>query len=126
MKVVDRRLFNRSAIEVDGDITWATKRFGRTKSHTLHVKTLDLSVDGARLIAEERPDLTPRSSCRLRFRNVEAEAIVLEIADRPDGFVQIRLALHHPPAEFLAAVEHWLPTEFPDHRPAVRPEWAGG
>lgn len=123
---MDRRLFKRSAIEVDGDITWTAKRFGRSRTRTLHVKTLDLSVDGARLIAEQRPELTVRSPCRLRFRDVEAEAFVLEIADRPDGLTLIRLSLHHPPTEFLAAVEHWLPTEFPDHRPDVRPEWAGG
>lgn len=123
---MDRRLFKRSAIQVDGEITWSAKRLGRTKTRTLHVRTVDLSVDGARLLAEQRPALKPRSPCRLHFRNVEAEAVVLEISDTTDGLIQIRLALHHPPAEFLEAVEHWLPTEFPDHRPVVRPEWAGG
>jgi hypothetical protein len=123
---MDRRLFNRSAIEVDGEITWTTRRFGREKTHAVHVKTLDLSVDGAKLIAEERPDLAVRSTCRLSFRNTESDAIVLELAATPDGATLIRLAMRHPPADFLAAVEQWLPTEFPDARPLFRPEWAGG
>lgn len=122
---MERRLFSRSEIEVDGEITWTSKRFGRTKTHSAHVRTLDLSVDGARLIAEARPDLSVRSTCSLRFRGVESQAIVLELTDTAHGAL-IRLALHHPPPEFLAAVEHWLPTEFPDMRPEVRPDWAGG
>ena len=123
---MDRRLFTRSSLEVDGELSYTVRRFGREKTRTIPVKTVDLSVDGAQVKAEQGHPLRRGDPCRISFRGVHSAASVLAIIEEPDGFSRLRLGLRHPSAEYLAAVEHWLPTEFPDARPAMRTDWAAG
>ena len=124
--MMDRRLFSRTAIEVDGELAWTARKLGRVRTLSSAVKTVDISVDGAQLIVEKGRSIEPGLACQLTFRAVATDATVLAVAEARGAARQVRLGFRHPSAEFLAAVEHWLPTEIRDARPAIRPEWAGG
>jgi len=88
---------------------WSTRRrMGGVKTHTAEMKTIDLSVDGAKVLLEKKHHLPPGASVRLEFRGESSPARVLESVKIDSDTRLIRLTLEHPPQAFMRVIDHWL------------------
>lgn len=110
--VGERRIFARTPVEVDGSLHWATKRLigAGTKPHEAEITTLDLSVDGAKVLLDKRHNLPPGASVRLMFGSESSPARVLEVIEARDGNQILRLNLERPDRSFMEVIEQWLDT----------------
>lgn len=106
----ERRLFERTPVEVDGQLHWATRKLiGKgVKSHVVDVTTLDLSVDGAKVLVPKGTQLPAGASVRLVFESSSSPARVLEVVQAREGMQILRLNLERPDREFMKVIEQWL------------------
>lgn len=107
----ERRLFARTDVEVQGEIHWQTRRrVGGVKNHIAPAQTIDLSVDGAKLLIHRSVDLPVGASIRLVFHDQWSPARVRQVLsnDEDPGTKMLRLQLEEPPAEFMRIIEQWL------------------
>lgn len=108
--MTDRRLFARTSIEVDGQVQWATKRrIGvGVKSHSTDVTTLDLSVDGAKVLLSKGVILPVGASVRLVFGSESSPARVRRVLSTTDSRKILCLNLEQPSRDFMKVIEQWL------------------
>ena len=106
---MDRRLGGRTKVFVDGDLEWATKRMiGGAKKHKVRVSTLDLSVEGAHLLAHGPAPLPPGASCRVVFDGVGVNARVRQLKSYDGGRQTVRVQFEHASDDFHKLIEEWL------------------
>lgn len=105
----ERRLVRRTDVEVQGTLEWATKRrIGGVKQHRAQVTTVDLSVGGAKVIAEPGVKLPVGASCRLEFEGESSPARILGV-QRNDARQQLfSMRLEHPPSAFMRVIDQWI------------------
>jgi hypothetical protein len=72
------------------------------------MKTIDLSVDGAKLLLEKKHHLPPGASVRIEFRGESSPARVLESVKIDADTRLLRLTLEHPPQSFMRVIDYWL------------------
>jgi len=108
--VAERRIVARTSVEVDGKILWATRRLigAGTKAHEADITTLDLSVDGAKVLLDKKHALPPGASVRIVFGSESSPARVLEVIEARDHNQILRLNLELPDRPFMAVIEQWL------------------
>jgi hypothetical protein len=107
----ERRIFARTDVEVQGDLRWGVKRrFGGVKDLEVPMQTIDLSVDGARVLVDNDVDLPTGSSLLIIFRDESSPARVRQVLTNPDDSKSkmLRLQLEHPPLEFMRIIDQWL------------------
>ena len=108
--MAERRIVARTPVEVDGKILWATKRLigAGTKAHEADITTLDLSVDGAKVLLDKKHNLPPGASVRLVFGNESSPARVLDVIKARGNNQILRLNLELPDRPFMEVIEQWL------------------
>ena len=108
--MAERRIVARTPVEVDGKILWATKRLigAGTKARDADITTLDLSVDGAKILLDKKHSFPPGASVRLVLGNESSPARVLEVIEARDDNQILRLNLELPDRPFMEVIERWL------------------
>lgn len=105
----ERRLFRRTNVEVQGVVEWATKRrIGGIKQHSVATTTVDLSVNGAKLIVDHKVDLPPGASCRIGLEDSSSPARVLSVQKNERGEHLLSMELENPPPAFMQVIEQWI------------------
>lgn len=106
---LERRLVGRTTVLVEGELRWTTKRaiLGH-RDHRVTVTTLDVSVDGAKLLAHEQAPLPAGASVRLSLDGHESVARVKSVTVNGSGRQVLGVQLESPSAEYLNYVERWL------------------
>ena len=107
----ERRVFARTDVEVQGHLRWQMKRrIGAMKTHTVPMQTIDLSVHGAKVLADRKVDLPVGASVRIMFHDESSPARVRAIVTNDDdpSAQMLRLQLENPPEDFRRVIEQWL------------------
>ncbi len=107
----ERRIFARTDVEVQGEIFWQTKRrVGGIKSHSAPMQTIDLSVDGAKVLVHKSITLPQGASVRVVFHDQSSPARVRQVLSNEEDkdTKMLRLQLEEPPAEFMRIIDQWL------------------
>ena len=107
----ERRIFARTDVEVQGHLRWQVKRrIGGIKTHTVAMQTIDLSVEGAKVLVDHKVDLPVGASVRIMFHDESSPARVRAVvtSDDDNSTKMLRLQLEQPPKEFMAVIEQWL------------------
>lgn len=119
----ERRFFTRKAVEVEGNLSWIGRgRFGAKKEKTSAVRTVDLSVDGAKLVVDPKSDVSRGQICEITFADRSSQAIVRDVIDRSGDTKIVCIQLHQPSSEFLQIIDQWLSPANEDHR-KFQHEW---
>lgn len=107
----ERRIFARTDVEVQGHLRWQMKRrIGGIKTHTVPMQTIDLSVDGAKVLVDRKVDLPVGASVRIMFHDESSPARVRAVVTNSDdpSAQMLRLQLENPPVAFMRVIEQWL------------------
>jgi len=107
----ERRLFARTDVEVQGELMWQTKRrVGGTKSHTVPMQTIDLSVNGAKVLVHHSVNLPVGASVRVILHSESSPARVHQVLlnDHDRETKMLRLELERPPESFMRLIDQWL------------------
>ena len=107
----ERRLFGRTDVEIQGTLQWAVKRrIGGIKQHEEPMMTVDLSVNGAKLLVDSKVDLPVGASCRVLFADQSSPARVRKVItnDADTDTKMLSLQLEQPPTEFMRVIDQWL------------------
>lgn len=119
----ERRFFTRKSVSVDGTLSWVGRgRLGGKKAKSADVRTLDLSVDGARLTIAPSADVAFCQMCEITFADQSSQAIVRDVIDKADGTKVLCIQLHQPSSEFLRVIDRWLSASNESHR-QLQHEW---
>lgn len=121
----ERRLFARTDVEVQGTLEWATKRLvGGVKTHRAPMSTIDLSVNGAKLLVDAKVDLPVGASCRIEFAGQSSPARVQTVTSDGKKTKMLSMELEHSPAGFMRVIEQWLDARA-GGRAFDEPTWLG-
>ena len=105
----ERRLFNRTDVEVEGTLQWATKRrIGGIKQHEVPMTSVDLSVNGAKLVVDGGTSLPLGASCRVAFADASSPARVRTVQTNAAGQKLLSVELENPPREFMSVIQQWI------------------
>ena len=107
---MERRMFHREALSVNGELKWYTKsRLGRKESHRSFIQTINLSLDGAKIELDGIYQFEVKSRARLQLGIAFTDVTVLEVGQE-NGFTTLRLVFMAPNTDFIAFLEENLPT----------------
>ena len=121
----ERRLFNRTDVEVEGSLHWATKRrIGGPKQHEIPMTTVDLSVNGAKLIVDGQTRLPVGASCQISFLDVASPARVKTVQTNVAGKKLLSVELETPPRGFMQVIDQWI-SQLPNGWEFDNSGWAG-
>lgn len=90
---------------------WQTKRsIGGVKTHDAPMQTIDLSVEGAKVLVHHSVKLPEGASVLVTLKDQSSPARVRHIVknDRDPDTKMLRLQLEHPPEPFMRIIEQWL------------------
>ncbi len=107
----ERRLFARTDVEVQGELFWQSKRIiGGIKNNTVPMQTIDMSVNGAKVLVHKSVDLPLGASLRIVFHGESSPARVREVLfnEEDRSTKMLRLELEVPPEAFMIIIEQWL------------------
>lgn len=105
----ERRIFARTDVELQGTLQWAVKRrIGGVKQHQVNMMTVDLSVEGAKLLVARSVDLPVGASCRIVFADQSSPARVRTVLSNDSDKKMLSVQLEDPPFEFMRVIEQWL------------------
>lgn len=105
----ERRLFGRTDVEIQGTLQWAVKRrIGGVKKHEVEMMTIDLSVNGAKLLVDSGVDLPVGASCRILFADQSSPARVRKVITNDTDTKMLSMQLEDPPIEFMRVIDQWL------------------
>ncbi|MFT7475160.1 MAG: hypothetical protein ACI81L_002097 [Verrucomicrobiales bacterium] len=107
----ERRIFARTEVEVQGKLQWGVKRrLGGVKTRAVPMQTIDLSVDGTRVLVDSDVDLPTGSSVLIIFRDESSPARVRRVLSNPDDSQSkmLCLQLEYPPHNFRRMIDQWL------------------
>lgn len=107
----ERRIFARTDVEIQGELQWQVKRrIGGIKTNKVSMQTIDLSVDGAKVLVDGKVDLPVGASVLIVFRDQSSPARVRQVlTDESDiDTKMLRLQLEQPPVEFMRIIDQWL------------------
>jgi len=93
---MERRFFNRVDVEANGELLWATKsRVGRISNHREYIKTVNVSMDGAKIAVPGYRSFPVGARARLKL-GIEFSEVV-------------RVTFVSPNHRFISVVERWMP-----------------
>ena len=105
----ERRLFARTDVEIQGTLRWAVKRrIGGIKQHDVPMMTIDLSVNGAKILVAEAIDLPVGASCRIMFSDESSPARVRKVTTNGSDHKMLSMELEEPPIGFMRVIDQWL------------------
>jgi hypothetical protein len=107
----ERRIFARTDVEIQGYLQWQVKRrIGGIKTQKVPMQTIDLSVDGAKVLVDAKVRLPVGASLLVMFRDHSSPARVRQVlTDENDPATKmLRLQLEQPPTEFMRIIDQWL------------------
>jgi len=105
----ERRLFRRTNVEVQGVVQWGTKRrIGGIKQHEVPMTTVDLSVNGARLVVDGKTPLPVGASCRISFAGESSPARVRTVQTNNAGKKLLSVQLENTTLGFLQVIDEWI------------------
>jgi hypothetical protein len=105
----ERRLFTRTDVEVQGSLQWATKRrTGGIKQHEIQMTTVDLSVNGARLVVDGKTPLPVGASCRISFAGESSPARVRTVQTNEAGKKLLSVQLENASVGFMQVIDEWI------------------
>lgn len=106
---IERRIFTRTDVEVQGSLQWASKRrIGGIKQHEVPMTTVDLSVNGARLIVDGKTPLPIGASCRICFLGESSPARVRTVQTNAEGKKLLSVQLEDTGVGFLRVIDQWI------------------
>jgi len=105
----ERRLFTRTDVEIQGTLRWAVKRrLGGVKQHEVPMMTVDLSVNGAKILVADSVDLPVGASCRIMFSDESSPARVRKVTTNGTDHKMLSMQLEEPPLGFMRVIDQWL------------------
>jgi hypothetical protein len=105
----ERRLFTRTDVEIQGTLRWAVKRRLRgVKQHEVPMMTVDLSVNGAKILVADSVDLPVGASCRIMFSDESSPARVRKVTTNGTDHKMLSMQLEEPPLGFMRVIDQWL------------------
>jgi hypothetical protein len=105
----ERRLFGRTDVEIQGTLRWAVKRrIGGVKQHDVPMMTVDLSVNGAKILVADSVDLPVGASCRIIFNDESSPARVRKVTTNGSDHKMLSMQLEEPPIGFMRVIDQWL------------------
>ena len=107
----ERRIFARTDVEVQGYLEWQSRRrIGGVKTRTIPMQTIDLSVEGAKVLLDRKVDIPVGTSLEIKFHEESSNAVVLAVATNDDDAdtQMLRLVLQYPPESFMKVIDQWL------------------
>ncbi len=109
---MDRRFFHRVDVAANGELLWATKsRVGRVKNHRDYVRTINVSIDGAKLVLPGRHSFPNGAKARLKLGIEYCEVEILQSDNSVmPGETMLRVSFLAPNARFVSVLEKWIPT----------------
>ena len=113
---MNRRFFYRVDIQANGELLWATRtRLGRVSTHRDYVTTMNISIDGAKVVMKGRQSFPTNARARLKLGIEFCEVEILEALHKsqPDS-TQLRLNFIAPNPRFISVVEKWMPIDAQD------------
>lgn len=121
----ERRLFSRTRVQVGGTLRWGTKGFlGRSKTAETEAKTVDLSVDGTKVMVASTVNLRIGQGCEIDFDGESSLAVIRDIIPGLDGPKLLCLQFTQPSPDFSAVVDRWLSVKEQDRR-IYQSNWLG-
>jgi len=106
---MEKRFFHRVDIAANGELQWATKsRVGRVRAHREHVRTINVSIDGAKILVPGKHRFPTGARGRLTL-GIESCDVEIRHADVVDGDTIVRLHFLAPSQRFVAVLEKWMP-----------------
>lgn len=108
---MERRLFKRDNISINGELTWVTKgRLGRkTKGHAF-VRTSNLSLDGARLDMAGNFPFSLGAIVQLTLGIHPCGVQIKDVSHR-SGRTILRVSFLSPSTDFVSVLEEHLPID---------------
>lgn len=105
----ERRLFTRTTVQVSGILRWPQKGFlGRVKTAEVDGQTVDLSVDGTKIMVPSTVDVSIGQGCEIEFHGEATLATVRDIIPGLDGPKMLCLQFYQPTPDFSAVVDRFL------------------
>jgi len=89
---------------------WATRRRvgNGVKQRSIELRTVDISVEGAKVLVPSKHYLPKGASVRIEFHGDASAARVLESIKIDDATQMLRLTFEHPSQNFMRTIEEWL------------------
>ena len=105
---MERRVFKRSSVEMNGDLSWTTKgRFGRKQKQRAFVRTENLSLDGARIFLDGTLPFAVDATARLQLGIRYCDVRILEVLHQDDCTI-LRITFVTPSRSFVSILEEQL------------------
>ena len=107
----ERRVFERTDVAVEGDLQWQIKRrSGLISTKTVEITTVDLSIDGARVLAPKKARLPIGASVLLSFNGQTSPARVRATLPDPEDPKSriLLLQFDQPSTNFLQIIDQWV------------------
>lgn len=102
---MDKRLFHRVDVSANGELHWATKsRVGRLTKHKEHIRTENVSIDGAKILVPGKHHFPKGARARLKLGIEFCDVEVREAVSANEGTI-LRLIFISPSARFVAVLE---------------------
>lgn len=119
---MDRRMFHREPISINGELSWITKgRLGRKERQHSYVRTSNLSLDGTRVDLNGHFPFAIDAVARLQLGIYCCDVRILEVIHSGER-TSLRLCFMAPSTEFVSVVEQHLPVITPG-RDAFEGKW---
>lgn len=108
---MERRLFTREPVSMNGELTWMAKgRLGRKTSHHAFVRTSNLSLDGAQLNMAGTLPFKIGATVRLTLGIECCDAQIKDVSHR-SGRTTLRVSFLSPSTNFVHILEEYLPVD---------------
>ncbi len=102
-------MFHREDVAMNGELSWVTKgRFGRKERQNGYVRTLNLSLDGARITMRGHLPFNVGAQARIKLGLSVSDVKILDV-EHQGGSTLLRIVFLSPPHDFVAIVEEYLP-----------------
>jgi len=110
---MNRRIFHRVDVTANGELLWATKSiFKRIAKHREFITTVNVSIDGAKIVLKGRHIFPSQARARLKLGIEFCEVEVLEsLYDAKSNRTLLRLSFVTPTSRFVSVVEKWMPID---------------
>lgn len=107
---MDRRMFERTEVAVEGELLWQIKRGGLVKTNRVEIMTLDLSVDGARVTSNKKARLPIGASVMVTFNGQRSAARIRATLPDPENSKRrlLLIQFEEPDRDFLQVIDQWV------------------
>ncbi len=108
---MERRLFGRIPVSINGELTWVTKgRLGRKTNQHAFVRTSNLSLDGARLDMTGTLPFSVGATVRLTL-GIQTCQVQIKDVSHDRGRTILRVCFLSPSNNFVQVLESYLPVD---------------